>query len=709
MRRHHARLPAVWILCLGVAVTTRAGMSEEVETMQLFDFEGAFALQEMEARDVDISLVPSGGGQALRIASGHAVDWPGITLSPPGDRWDVSGYRQLTMDVTNTGSNEVSVGLRVDNPGGDGNVNCVQVIESLAPGDRVSIVAELCQTPWRLTPPLELVGMRAAPGQTRIDPADVVQLIVFVPQPRQSHEFVIDNIRAEGELEELDSATFLPFIDELGQYIHRDWPGKIQGPGDLDRRRSAEEEDLGSHPGPVARNGYGGWMAGPQLEATGLFRVEQYGGKWWLVDPEGRLFWSHGVDCVTWWGQTGITDREAYFRGLPDSDSPLAAFYGEGTWAPHGYYQDKVPYTTFSHQNANLRRKYGEEWQGHHTDVTHRRLRSWGMNTVANWSASQIYLARRTPYVATVHFSAPKLAGSTGYWGQFHDVFDAGFRSGLRRALAEKSAEAGDPWCIGFFVDNELGWGDEVSLSLATLASPADQAAKLAFSRDLRERYGTIDNLNGAWGTQHESWEAFLESPAAPNRDRAWEDLTAFYTRTAETYFRTIREELAAAAPDQLYLGCRFAWVNERAARAAFRYCDVVSYNRYAYSVEGLAIPGGADRPVIIGEFHFGALDRGMFHTGLKAARDQEHRARLYRDYVRGALAHPLIVGTHWFQYQDQSTTGRGDGENYQIGFVDICDTPYPEIVSASREVGYGLYDYRLGADAKGGRRAGED
>jgi hypothetical protein len=66
---------------------------------------------------------------------------------------------------------------------------------------------------------------------------------------------------------------------------------------------------------------------------------------------------------------------------------------------------------------------------------------------------------------------------------------------------------------------------------------------------------------------------------------------------------------------------------------------------------------------VIIGEFHFGALDRGMFHPGLKQERDQPHRAELYRSYVQSALAHPLIIGTHWFQYGDQSTTGRGDGE----------------------------------------------
>jgi hypothetical protein len=52
-------------------------------------------------------------------------------------------------------------------------------------------------------------------------------------------------------------------------------------------------------------------------------------------------------------------------------------------------------------------------------------------------------------------------------------------------------------------------------------------------------------------------------------------------------------------------------------------------------------------------------------------------------------------VGTHWFQFGDQATTGRGDGENYQIGFLDVCDTPYAETIAAARQVGYGLYATR--------------
>jgi hypothetical protein len=42
-------------------------------------------------------------------------------------------------------------------------------------------------------------------------------------------------------------------------------------------------------------------------------------------------------------------------------------------------------------------------------------------------------------------------------------------------------------------------------------------------------------------------------------------------------------------------------------------------------------------------------------------------------------------VGTHWFQWLDQPATGRSDGENYNIGFVDVTDRPYAELVAAAK------------------------
>ncbi|MBN1505371.1 MAG: hypothetical protein JW955_00920 [Sedimentisphaerales bacterium] len=668
---------------------------QTVEPRTLFAFQPGFDARAVETSDAKTMVTDAG---ALRVETGHKAQWPGVTLKAPQGRWDLSAYEYISLDAANRGSSKVTVHCRVDNPGADGTNHCVTDQVSVDPGTSGTLKVRIFPVPWRLDEPLELVAMRANPvHQGKIDTANVTQLVIFVSQPKEDYVFEIDDVRAGGQVQVVDASTFLPFIDDLGQSAHRDWPGKTHSVEELVAHGKAEEMDLQAHPRPQSWDKYGGWIGGPKLRGTGFFRVEKYRGKWWLIDPTGRLFWSHGIDCVRGGNSTPITGRERYFRNLPAQDSPFARFYATANWAPVGYYKDHLPYRTYDLGRANLLRKYGEDFEEAFADVTHRRFESWGINTIANWSDEQIYLMRRTPYVGTISFEAKKLEGSEGYWGKFYDVFDPSFEARLRERLErEKGQIADDPWCIGYFVHNELSWGDDISLAVATLVSPPDQTAKRVFVNDLKAKYDAIEELNAVWGTHHESWDALLRSQQAPDKTRAREDLEAFYTKTAETYFGTIRRELKKVAPSQLYMGCRFAWVSDRAARAAIKFCDVISYNRYNYSVEDLRLPDGADLPVIIGEFHFGALDRGMFHTGLRSTDNQQDRADKYAAYVRGALRNRHIIGTHWFQYQDQPTTGRGDGENYQIGFIDICDRPYPEIVQAAREIGRSMYDYRI-------------
>jgi len=101
-------------------------------------------------------------------------------------------------------------------------------------------------------------------------------------------------------------------------------------------------------------------------------------------------------------------------------------------------------------------------------------------------------------------------------------------------------------------------------------------------------------------------------------------------------------------------------------------------------------------RPVLIGEFHFGVPADGL-GAGLVQTADQTERAKGYRYYVEQAAALPCFVGAHWFQWADEPVLGRMDGENYNIGFVDCTNRPYPELVTAAKETHRRLHDVHAG------------
>ncbi len=549
----------------------------------------------------------------------------------------------------------------------------------------------------------ELFGMRGYPAEARwrSNMAHVWRMRIRFSGAAKGKQIVVSGVAGVPRDVKVEQVAFFPFIDAFGQYMHRDWPGKVTSLADLRGRVDAEDRDLARHAGPADWNEWGGWKTGPKLEATGHFRVAKHAGKWWLVDPDGRLFFSHGIDCVGYGNHTPIDDRDGWFAQLPPREGETARFFGRQHHVVRDYYQGKHP-RCVNFIAWNLMRKYGDDWGATVAARAHRRLRSWGMNTIGNWSHGGIYGMKRTPYVVPLHVSTPTIEASEGYWGKFPDVYDQRFRERIAAALESHAKRtADDPWNIGYFSGNELSWGDERSLGLAVLSSPAAQPAKQAFVERLKQWFDSIDDLNKAWSTQHKSWDDLLASTTPPEAKRADAQLHSFYKLMADRFFRTWRDEIRRVAPDKLYLGCRFAWVNPTAAASAAEYCDVVSTNRYQRDVSAYRYPDAdADVPILIGEFHFGARDRGMFHPGLVSVDNQAARAKAYRDYVTGALRHAQIVGCHWFQYYDQPPTGRGlDGENYQIGFLDGCDTPYPETIAASRAVGYRLYQIRSQTD----------
>lgn len=495
---------------------------------------------------------------------------------------------------------------------------------------------------------------------------------------------------------QLQKDTLFPLIDQYGQFIHKDWPGKTKSDSDLMAAREREHFELQKFSGDSNWCSYGGYKVGEMQPATGSFYVKKVSGKWWIVDPHGHLFWSHGVvRVVPSSAVTPLDDRKYLFSGLPDAGSSFTEFYKTQDERMYPYYVASGIKETYDFSASNLKRKYGETWRKQFADLAHQRLKSWGINTISAASDKSICLMNRTPYCDRLEPVSPRIDGVPKGLMAMRDPFHPDFTESLKQILQERKEELNTAWSFGYWIDNKISWGNETDMANWVLESSASQPAKIAFRDFLKKKYNTINELNNAWGRNYGDWDQFLSDHSkAPQK--AAPDLSYFTNAIVEKYFSEIRNILKHAAPGKLYLGCRFNTMNERVLKIAAKYADVLSFDLFVDSLSDFRLPAEIDKPVMIGEFHFGALDRGMLSPGLNKRENQEQRGNAYLTYVNSALKNPFIVGTSWHQFSDQSTVGRFDGENFQDGLTDVCDRVYEATVEKVREAGYQLYQMRL-------------
>lgn len=71
-------------------------------------------------------------------------------------------------------------------------------------------------------------------------------------------------------------------------------------------------------------------------------------------------------------------------------------------------------------------------------------------------------------------------------------------------------------------------------------------------------------------------------------------------------------------------------------------------------------------------KLHFGALVN---------ATTQAERGKACAEYMRIAFTNSACVGLHWFELNDQPLSGRFDGENMNVGLVNVCNVPYQDCV----------------------------
>jgi hypothetical protein len=201
---------------------------------------------------------------------------------------------------------------------------------------------------------------------------------------------------------------------------------------------------------------YGGWTK-LQGKKTGFFHTQQIKGRWWLVTPEGNVFFAKGVESI----DLGPD------RNNPPSDPEKVA----GELAIQ--------------------------------------LKSWNFNSTGSQK-------RKLPGM-TYAFNLGLASSSTkDLWllGIVPDYFSQEFREAVERRAAELCPGlAQDPWLIGYYSDNEIRWVPDIRSNDSVLEaflkkapdSPGYQKA-IAF---IKERGHTPETIT------FDDMAAFLEIAAA--------------------------------------------------------------------------------------------------------------------------------------------------------------------------------------------------
>ena len=354
---------------------------------------------------------------------------------------DWRGYGSLVLDATNTSGEPVMFSVEVRDQAGAGTAG--RTWWELAPAEMGSFSLSL-----NAPPPLKM-GMEGEPpvGAFRILEADhkpvdlarIAAVRISMSKLTEPRTVVFDNLRLG------PAVSYEKIVDRFGQYTRADWPGKLKSEAELKARLADEQAELKARPAMPDRDEYGGWAAGPKLKAAGYFRTVKRDGKWWLVTPNGHLFFSLGMDCVNpSEGATRVEGREQMFEWLPGEGDPLAAHFQVSRRRATAGAGNQRPPRLFDFYAANLERKYGPDWYGSWEATTMARLTAWGFNTIGNWSDRRVYDLKKVPYVGTLSIHGPmeQLANIPPFPVlKIYDTFDPRFPEAVDQSLRSLAGE----------------------------------------------------------------------------------------------------------------------------------------------------------------------------------------------------------------------------------------------------------------------------
>ena len=421
--------------------------------------------------------------------------------------------------------------------------------------------------------------------------------------------------------------------------------------------------------------------------AQRFFSMGKVQDKWTLMDGMGHPFYSIGLDTVR---TSDATDR----FGKDEYKAVADAKYGSAdAWA----------------------------------DAQQKRLQDWGFNTVGAFSDETLFAKRDTPFMAFI----TTVDGDPDFW-------DGAWQNKAASLISETTkGYASDPHLIGYFVDNEISW----LINLSAMYDPRrDVLVMGSYFHKEHGRVALIDFLRTRYNSPSDFIADFPDAKL-PGKDWntiSWADahlglkvtshgketLVAWAALMAQQYFSVISPVLRHGDPRHLNFGTKFiAGLTTRSTlEVAARYSDVISVDFYDIVltppspqreatkdnkqpdfltlIQSLLpadqlVPNSdmladwyklTSKPILIAEFGYRAADSGLPNTippGQATLPTQTERARAITNYANCAIDSYYIIGFHFFELIDEPAAGRFDGENSNLGIVNVNDIPYAPVVNA--------------------------
>ena len=428
-----------------------------------------------------------------------------------------------------------------------------------------------------------------------------------------------------------------------------------------------------------ATDQYGGWKVEAGAEATGFFHIEEIAGRKWLVTPEGYPYIAVCMNRFSF----GSSDRMIRERD--------AKFGGRDGW----YTQE----TAF--------------------------LKEIGFNSVGAWSQTalinqQTDNTKKIPYIVIYQPTSGyngqmKAAGLEkeayadrsvddswyGYPYSFSMIFNEDYEAYADNVLKDAARYRDDPYCIGYYVDNELPWVNH-GLDYCLGKWPEGHVNHTVAQKWLDERKGRTGTTLA---------------------DVTDDDRKAFVGYCFGEYLSKIRTILRRYDPNHLFFGPRMAhWNNELANDYVFKeagkYVDAWCFNHYHYwepdvdRLEHYAAVSG--KPGMITEFYVKGEDTdAYYHSGKSGLTNtsgagwlvhtQEERGIFYQNFALKLLQCPDIIGWNYFMYIDNdpedpnAASGETDGNK---GILTCEFERYTPLVDRMKEFNlnvFNLTNYYLG------------